>query len=383
MAWLFKYKNSTVWWIGYRLNGRQYLRTTGQRDRAEADKELERLNSMMAAQKADALSQGLYEHLTGKALPAVTLKLALADWLNEAKGSTAPNTFERYSDVTQAFIDHIKADDAQPQLSRVDSAHVQSFLNFVRASKAVATTNLYLRILTGFFNRCVDRQIIKLNPCSPVKRFKVSRAEKVQRRAFTLAEVKLMLEKAPDEFWRYMVMGGFFTGLRMGDLISLTWGNVDLEAKFIRLVTIKTGTRISIPIRNAHFLALLVKHKRAAGKVKPADYLWPEQAAHYDSEGAGCFSNEFYDGVLLPAGLVPKRSRKKRKSGRNAARTANQVSFHSLRHTFVSMLKITGANQSTAKELAGHSSDQVNELYTHLPETALVDAISALPDPTK
>lgn len=80
---------------------------------------------------------------------------------------------------------------------------------------------------------------------------------------------------------------------------------------------------------------------------------------------------------------MPKRSRQKRKTGRDAGRTASHVSFHSLRDTFISMLKITGANQSTAKELAGHSSDQVNELYTHLPETALVDAISALPDPTK
>jgi integrase len=383
MAWLFKRDGSKYWWIGYRIGGRQFRKSTKTDDLAQAEKELQRINSMMAAQRADALTEDVYRALTGKTLPNVTLKLALADWLNEAKGSTAPNTLERYSDVAQAFIDHLKADDNQPQLSRVDSAQVQSFLDAVRSTRAVGTTNLYLRILVAFFNRCADRQFIKFNPCSPVKRYKHGRAEKVQRRAFTLAEVKLTMEKAPSDFWRYMILGGFFTGLRLGDLISLTWGNVDLHAKFIRLVTIKTGTRISIPIRNARFLELLAKHKRAAGKVKLTDALWPDQAEHYAREGAMCFSNEFYSEVLFPAGLVPKRSTHKRKSGRAAARTANQVSFHSLRHTFVSMLKITGANQSTAKELAGHSSDQVNELYTHLPESALVDAISALPDPTK
>jgi integrase len=383
MAWLYKQKESDNWWIGYRLNGKQYRYSTKTDDRSKAEKILATFRIQAEAAGAQVLTEDFYRALTGKTLPNATLVTAMGDWLNEAKGSTAPNTFERYSDVSRQFIAHLKADDTQPQLSRVDSAQVQGYLDFVRSTRSVGTTNLYLRILTGFFNRCTDRQLIKFNPCSPVKRYKVGRAEKVQRRAFTLAEVKLMLEKAPDDFWKYMVMGGFFTGLRMGDLISLTWGNVDLEAKFIRLVTIKTGTRISIPIRNAHFLGLLVRHKRAAGKVKQTDPLWPEQATHYASEGAGCFSNEFYDDVLLPAGLVPERSRKKRKNGRDGARTANQVSFHSLRHTFVSMLKITGANQSTAKELAGHSSDQVNELYTHLPETALVDAISALPDPTK
>ncbi len=383
MAWLFKQSGSQYWWIGYRLNGKQYRYSTKTTDREKADKVLSTFRIQAEAATAQVLTEGFYRALTGKTLPNATLVVAMADWLKEAKGSTAENTFDRYSDVSRHFITHLKADDTQPQLSSVDSAKVQGFLDSVRATKAVATTNLYLRVLAGFFNRCVDRQIITFNPCSPVKRFKASRSEKVQRRAFTLAEVKLMLGKAPDDFWRYMVMGGFFTGLRMGDLISLTWGNVDLEAKFIRLVTIKTGTRIAIPIRNTHFLELLMKHKRAAGKVKVTDPLWPEHAAHYEREGAGCFSNEFYDEVLFPAGLMPKRSRQKRKSGRDAGRAVSQVSFHSLRHTFVSMLKITGANQSTAKELAGHSSDQVNELYTHLPETALVDAISALPDPTK
>jgi len=40
--------------------------------------------------------------------------------------------------------------------------------------------------------------------------------------------------------------------------------------------------------------------------------------------------------------------------------TCRSVTFHSLLHTFVSLLKVTGSSQSVAKELAGHSSDQVN-----------------------
>jgi len=62
-----------------------------------------------------------------------------------------------------------------------------------------------------------------------------------------------------------------------------------------------------------------------------------------------------------------------------SGRAGSSVTFHSLRHTFVSLLKVTGSSQSVAKELAGHSSDQVNDLYTHVPEEALVKAIKALP----
>ena len=74
-------------------------------------------------------------------------------------------------------------------------------------------------------------------------------------------------------------------------------------------------------------------------------------------------------------GLVPLRNGKRSKG----SRARSSVTFHSLRHTFVSLLKVTGSSQSVAKELAGHSSDQVNDLYTHVPEEALVKAIKALP----
>ena len=42
-------------------------------------------------------------------------------------------------------------------------------------------------------------------------------------------------------------------------------------------------------------------------------------------------------------------------------------------------LKISGATQATAKELAGHSSDFVSDLYTHVPELVLAEAINKLP----
>jgi integrase len=112
------------------------------------------------------------------------------------------------------------------------------------------------------------------------------------------------------------------------------------------------------------------------------DYLWPEQAARYQAKGSGPFSNEFYKLVLTPCKLVTPRakSHKATGAGHSSKRQINELSFHSLRHSFVSFLRSTGSNQSVAKELAGHASDQVNNLYTHVPEEALVAAINLLPE---
>ena len=53
----------------------------------------------------------------------------------------------------------------------------------------------------------------------PLKKFKESAKEKRARRAFTVSEIKTLHDKAPDQFWRYMIVSGFYSGLRMGDLI--------------------------------------------------------------------------------------------------------------------------------------------------------------------
>jgi site-specific recombinase XerD len=67
---------------------------------------------------------------------------------------------------------------------------------------------------------------------------------------------------------------------------------------------------------------------------------------------------------------------------RKQGRKVNAVSFHCLRHTFVSLVKLAGASQAVAKELAGHSNDAVSDLYTHVPVDALTKAIKKLPEVT-
>lgn len=60
-------------------------------------------------------------------------------------------------------------------------------------------------------------------------------------------------------------------------------------------------------------------------------------------------------------------------------RQVSAVSFHSLHHTFVSLLKATGSTQAVAKELAGRSSDAMSDHYTKLPADVLSQAVKQLP----
>ena len=121
-------------------------------------------------------------------------------------------------------------------------------------------------------------------------------------------------------------MAGFFLGQRMGDLICLTWGAVDFDRNLVKLAQGKTGKHVQIPLRRelGQFLSEL---RREVGNVKPSDGIWPEQAARYEKQGAGGFSNEFYKLVLLAAGLVSARTHKKVKD--REGKPAQRMKFHS------------------------------------------------------
>jgi integrase len=379
MAWLYKRSNSPFYWIGYRVGDRQYLKSTKRRDEVEARMVLAQFNAMDQARQAGSLTEQFYRSLTGAVLPTVALKTALAEWLKECDGTGAAGTHQRYAHAADQFQAYLKATDTGPLLREVSASEIQAFLNAFRATHAVGTVNLTRKILSVFFNWCVQASKLTSNPVKATKRMKGSKFEQVKRRAFSVAEMKTMLAQAPDGFWRFMLLGGVYTGLRLGDLICLRRGEVDLGQNVIRLDTIKTDTTVEIPL--APLFRAEVEQRLAQGN---GEYLWPDQARHYQKYGSSPFSNEFYDTVLVPCKLAPPREDKQaHKRGRGHKRTMNAVSFHSLRHTFVSLLKTSGVSQHVAKALAGHASDTVSDLYTHIGPEHMRAAIALLPEVTK
>ncbi|MFZ1072699.1 MAG: tyrosine-type recombinase/integrase [Verrucomicrobiia bacterium] len=354
MAWLYKQSGSENWWIGYRLNGRQILRSTKTSDRKKAEQEMAKLNSIAHAHKAGSLTEEFIALLTRKESSGLSLRAAVRQWLNECK-DLSKRTLPGYRGVTEEFCRYLNATDAAPLLRDIPQETLAAFIREKRAKTSTGTANQNRRILHNFFSYCVDNQMLPHSPVPSSRALKLDRERKGQRRAFTLVELKTIFDKCPSDFWRFMVLGGFYTGQRMGDLICLTWAAVDFERGQLRLKQRKTGRPVTVPLSD-NLAALLLDLKRKAGTVKASDAIWPEQCHRYQQRGASPFSGEFYDEVLLPAGLVTARSWPSgwRNGERTARRTASEISFHCLRHTFVSLLKISGASQATAKELAGH-----------------------------
>ena len=84
------------------------------------------------------------------------------------------------------------------------------------------------------------------------------------------------------------------------------------------------------------------------------------------------------------AGLVEPlaRGHKSTGKGRDQAREASEISFHSLRHSAVTMLKAAGVSDFMAREIVGHESAAVSRQYTHLTTDDKRAAMQRLPDVT-
>jgi integrase len=154
------------------------------------------------------------------------------------------------------------------------------------------------------------------------------------------------------------------TGMRAGEALSLTWGQVDLLRKAIVVGRAKTsnGTGRTIPI-NDDLGSILAAHRtefmRSFGPPLQEHFL-------------------FAWGSPMPSD--PTRHTMSIKHGWESLRRRAGVvcRLHDLRHTFATRLAENGVAESTMLALMGHMSRAMLERYSHIRMAAKVQAVSAV-----
>ncbi|HIG27601.1 MAG TPA: hypothetical protein EYQ50_07280 [Verrucomicrobiales bacterium] len=387
MAWL--YQRGAVWWVGYRVNGILKGSSTGKNRKTEAEKVLHQFKMLESAKKADALTLKFYEDLTGDKVRRTPIRQAFNEWLSAAKGSISDSTFEKYRGISNQFLQFVKADDFTPLASEITTGQVQRFLEHRRQRHSLNTANLDRKIMSFIFKRFSELGLIKNNPAAPglIRKFiptdeELEMAEETKRRPFTTEEAQKAYAAAPNDFWRYMIIGGFYTGMRLGDVICLRIENINFEIGCLEFRARKTRTRIKdsarIPI-SPRFKLELEKIAGLGKSYKISGYLWPEEARIYQEKKSKYFSNQFYELVLMPSELVQPRDHQKKDGRSKKKRKGNQLSFHSFRHSFATMLQASGASKEINRKLLGHHSDIMNDLYIHTDHEILAPHVQALP----
>lgn len=340
MASLRKKSNSGFWYACFNLpGGGRTQRSTKLTDRKEAQKLADKWEGAAEKKVTEAQARrvlsDIYEDIHGQPLASATFSDYSVQWLERKKGETAGATYKAYENAITDFRRSLE-ERAKDQIHYVTVADVVKWRD-ASAKKATATTaNNKLKVLRVLFQSAWRDGLLPENVAAKVQLLKT---EASTRRAFTLAELKTILEVAKQE-WRGMILAGIYTGQRLKDIASLTWANVDVEKKLIRLTTSKTGRHQIIPL--AHPLMAYLLELEAGDDPKAP--LFPEACKIATSGGStSALSQQFHD-VLVSAGLAQGRpeNNKGRGVGRSAPRERSEISFHSLRHTATSLLKNAG-----------------------------------------
>ena len=172
---------------------------------------------------------------------------------------------------------------------------------------------------------------------------------KSNREFLTKEEVKLMAE---TQTWSPRTKAGFmfccFTGLRLSDLMALTWGDIYFTATGmeIRLKSMKrTGRQLVVPLS------------------KKALEWMPERDGKAKTE-------KVFD--------LPERTtcRTCVKALAKRAGIQKDINFHTSRHTFATMLLAAGTDLYTVSKLLGHTSIKTTQIYADVLAETKLDAVS-------
>jgi len=382
MASLHKRDSSPYWCCAFYLpDGTRAYRSTKKTKRSEAMAvcvEWERAAKLgrdgrLSENQARQVVADIFMRANSTTLPGSTTKDFLAAWLSRKSLELADSSFVEYKRIAALFLEYLGSKAARP-IDTINAADIIGWRADLAVKVSGGTVNKSLKILRGAWRQAQKEQLLRENVFPAVDFVKETKSK---RRAFTMEELKNLLDKCNAE-WRGMVLFGLYTGQRLGDLANLTWDNIDTVAQELRITTGKTDRHMAIPL--AKPLAAFIETMPAGDT--PGAPLFPNMAATMKASGSGTLSRQFYE-VLTLAGLAKAKDHKGGGSGRDSRRTTGGMSFHCLRHTATSLLKNAGVSDVIAREIIGHDSEVISRVYTHIEKGALRKAMKAMPDITK
>ena len=372
-----------IWTVRAYINGKRVSKSTGTRNRAEAEKfaaDYLRPYVQGDAQKTYENIQALVEsdEKRKERLIEEQPQLALKDcWeayvRSPNRRELAQATLEGKKTVWNAWVEwmgrHFKE---QTELRHVSGAAVEAYLGWLRQDHSASTYNNRLCVLREIFH-CLQRQArAHVDPWAGIK----LRADDSHcRRELTIEELKRIAKSAAKEGdeWRKVFAIGVYTGLRLGDCCRLNWKEVDIVRSIIQLIPQKTkryshGRPVTIPIHaSLHDILCETPEAKRIGYVLPMIHDW------YESKNGRPKVSTRISKIFRNAGIVTSVHVEGRKF------KAPEATFHSLRHTFVSFAANAGIPLHIVQTIVGHESTAMTRPYYHENEKALRQAVSAIP----
>ena len=212
--------------------------TGGQRRRYK------RAATQAKAIKALAELKERYKHLDNAA--PQTVADYLERWLSSARDAVRPTTFDSYAGTIRR---HIIPRIGSRTLDALKPMVVQGLFDQVAVDVSLKQANYVRTVLNIALNEAVRWQVIGRNPVAATKKKKVdARVPTI----WTPDQIRRALEVSKGHRLHALYYLVFTTGLRHGELLGLTWTDVEDDAVVVRrTVSTRSGTAIDSEPKSA------------------------------------------------------------------------------------------------------------------------------------
>ena len=329
MSCLFRRSNG-IWYIVYRDRQRQRWLSTGTRCFGKA-------HSIFRTRPSSH----------DRRCPA-----KISDFVSEFEAYASSNysqgTLDLYSHSFKSFVRCI----GDKPMRFVTVKDVERYKTERIKTISPVSVNVELRTLKAAFNVALKWDVVSENVFAESRQLRVPIREPAY---LTREEFDSVLCVVEDSDFRALIVLGVSTMMRRGEIVNLTWDDIDFERRLIHVrnkvsFTVKGHRPRVIPMSERAY-QLLLKKKKANGFVFARG-----DGSQYQGEYVSHKFKAYVRRCSLP----------------------ESIHFHSLRHTGATWLIQQDVPLFTVQKILGHTSPSVTQIYSHLSDQNLRQAIERI-----
>lgn len=244
-----------------------------------------------------------------------------------------------------ATLRYLKGYDPKVRVGAISPQWAERLVKSLYDKFKQGTARIYASRIKGALAWCFSEGMIARNPFDQVV---LSAPTESERQYLTSDELRKMVDADFDEQVRKPFLFSCLTGMRISDIMRLTWANIEEDGgRWRAVIRMKKTKRMLYVEINDSAKALMGERRKGEDKVfeiTTTDYRLNLQLARWTA----------------------------------IAGVQKHITFHCARHTFATMLLSNGVDIYTTSKLLGHTNIATTQIYARIIDKKRRDAIDLL-----
>ena len=319
-----------------------------------------------------------------KSLNVVTKDITLDEWyevwMDTCKKNCRASTKESYA----THYRRIQKTLGWRKLTSLNLIILQQAINELVSDNARKNSK---KILVDMLDKAVDADLLIKNVAKQINPV-ITKEEKRERRVLTAKEEEMFLKQAEGSFYYNLYVVALDTGLRVGELMGLTWNDVDFKKKVLHIRhTLCYFRKDGKYIHEMHDTKTMNSRRTIPLTQRAYDALKQQKVQKFQIRLKGKIAPEGFEDLVF----VTRNNRPTQQflvqecmllTIKHIQKTNPEYevfSPHSFRHTFATRAIENGMQPKTLQKILGHASLQMTmDLYCHVTEDTLFDAMKLM-----